>query len=148
MAWDVVDAIESVPTTSRGHHRDVPAEPVIINKALRLEAPGRRKRTILRPAAIGHAGRHSGQPRAAKGPGGLQILAWAMYDWGNSAFATTVMAGFFPVVFKEYFSSGVEPATSTARLGLANSIAGPGGGPCRARASVPRPTCPAPGKGS
>jgi len=39
---DVVDAIESVPTTSRGHHRDVPAEPVIINKALRLEAPGRK----------------------------------------------------------------------------------------------------------
>jgi len=52
------------------------------------------------------------------------VLAWALYDWGNSAFATTVMAGFFPVVFKEYFSAGVEAATSTARLGLANSTAG------------------------
>lgn len=51
------------------------------------------------------------------------ILAWALYDWGNSAFATTVMAGFFPVVFKEFFSAGVDPATSTARLGLANSTA-------------------------
>ncbi|MBT8445784.1 MAG: MFS transporter [Gammaproteobacteria bacterium] len=28
-----------------------------------------------------------------------QVLAWALYDWANSAFATTVMAGFFPVFF-------------------------------------------------
>jgi UMF1 family MFS transporter len=27
------------------------------------------------------------------------VLAWAFYDWANSAFATTVMAGFFPVFF-------------------------------------------------
>lgn len=27
------------------------------------------------------------------------VLAWALYDWANSAFATTVMAGFFPVFF-------------------------------------------------
>jgi UMF1 family MFS transporter len=25
------------------------------------------------------------------------VLSWALYDWANSAFATTVMAGFFPV---------------------------------------------------
>jgi UMF1 family MFS transporter len=30
------------------------------------------------------------------------VFAWAMYDWANSAFATTVMAGFFPVFFKQY----------------------------------------------
>ncbi len=29
-----------------------------------------------------------------------QIWGWAMYDWANSAFATTIMAGFFPVFFK------------------------------------------------
>jgi UMF1 family MFS transporter len=52
------------------------------------------------------------------------VLAWALYDWGNSAFATTVMAGFFPVMFKEYWSVGVDAAVSTARLGLANSLAG------------------------
>ncbi len=28
-----------------------------------------------------------------------QVLAWALYDWANSAFATTVMAGFFPVFY-------------------------------------------------
>ncbi len=27
------------------------------------------------------------------------VLAWALYDWANSAFATTVMAGFFPIFY-------------------------------------------------
>lgn len=49
---------------------------------------------------------------------------WAMYDWANSAFATTVMAGFFPVFFKAFWSAGVDVNMSTARLGLANALAG------------------------
>jgi UMF1 family MFS transporter len=52
------------------------------------------------------------------------IASWAMYDWANSAFATTVMAGFFPVFFKKVCCAGVDPVTSTARLGLANSVSG------------------------
>ena len=28
-----------------------------------------------------------------------QVLAWALYDWANSAFATTIVAGFFPVFY-------------------------------------------------
>lgn len=51
------------------------------------------------------------------------VLSWALYDWANSAFATTVMAGFFPVFFKQYWSAGAEATLSTARLGLANSLA-------------------------
>ena len=51
------------------------------------------------------------------------IWSWAMYDWANSAFATTVMAGFFPVFFGAYWSSGVSNVDTTARLGFANSIA-------------------------
>ena len=51
------------------------------------------------------------------------IFSWALYDWANSVFATTVMAGFFPVFFKEYWSSGTDAVTSTAQLGFANSIA-------------------------
>jgi UMF1 family MFS transporter len=47
-----------------------------------------------------------------------------MYDWANSAFATTIMAGFFPVFFKEFWSVGTDPTVSTARLGLANSLSG------------------------
>jgi len=47
-----------------------------------------------------------------------------MYDWANSAFATTVMAGFFPIFFKQFWSVGADATLSTARLGLANSLAG------------------------
>ncbi|MGH8197643.1 MAG: MFS transporter [Steroidobacteraceae bacterium] len=50
------------------------------------------------------------------------VVAWALYDWANSAFATTVMAGFFPVFFKQYWSIGTEAAVSTFRLGLANGM--------------------------
>jgi UMF1 family MFS transporter len=52
-----------------------------------------------------------------------QVVSWALYDWANSAFATTVMAGFFPVFFKEFWSAGVDVNHSTLTLGLANSIA-------------------------
>ena len=52
------------------------------------------------------------------------IFAWSMYDWANSAFATTIMAGFFPIFFKQFWSVGVDTTISTARLGMANSIAG------------------------
>jgi len=51
------------------------------------------------------------------------IWGWALYDWGNSAFATTVMAGFFPVFFKQYWSHGADVNMSTAQLGLGNSLA-------------------------
>jgi UMF1 family MFS transporter len=51
-------------------------------------------------------------------------VSWALYDWANSAFATTVLAGFFPVFFQQYWSTGVDPTLSTSRLGLANGVAG------------------------
>ena len=46
-----------------------------------------------------------------------------MYDWANSAFATTVMAGFFPLFFKAYWANPDLPTQSTFYLGMANSIA-------------------------
>ena len=51
------------------------------------------------------------------------IWGWAMYDWANSAFSTTVMAGFFPIFFKQYWSVGADVNQSTAMLGFGNSIA-------------------------
>ena len=33
------------------------------------------------------------------------VFGWVMYDWANSSFATTVMAGSFPIFFKDYFST-------------------------------------------
>ena len=51
------------------------------------------------------------------------VFGWAMYDWANSAFAVTVMAGFFPLFFKQYWNVGVAATESTFRLGIANGIA-------------------------
>jgi MFS transporter, UMF1 family len=66
----------------------------------------------------------SRSPASADEPTRRRALwAWALYDFGNSAFATTVMAGFFPVFFKQYWSAGVPAQESTLRLGAANSIA-------------------------
>ena len=49
---------------------------------------------------------------------------WAFYDWANSAFATTVMAGFFPIFFKSYWAAELQDAESTFIIGSANSIVG------------------------
>ena len=46
------------------------------------------------------------------------------YDWANSAFATTVMAGFFPIFFKSYWASELSDAESTFVIGSANSLVG------------------------
>lgn len=51
------------------------------------------------------------------------VWGWVMYDWANSAFATTVMAGFFPIYFKQYCSYGTDVNMSTAQLGFGNAIA-------------------------
>jgi UMF1 family MFS transporter len=50
-------------------------------------------------------------------------LAWAFYDWANSAYATVVMAGFFPVFFKQYWAADLEATDSTFWLGVVNSAA-------------------------
>lgn len=49
-----------------------------------------------------------------------KVIAWALYDWGNSAFATTVMVVFFPLFFKQYLTAGQDATTSTFWLGIAN----------------------------
>ncbi len=49
--------------------------------------------------------------------------AWALYDWANSTFATTVLAGFFPVLFKQYWAGDMAATHSTFWLGLFSSAA-------------------------
>jgi len=50
-------------------------------------------------------------------------FSWALYDWANSAYATVIMAGFFPLFFKQYWSDTTDVSNSTFQLGLTNSIA-------------------------
>lgn len=50
-------------------------------------------------------------------------FSWACYDWANSAFATTVLVGLFPVLFNNYYAAGVDPGMSTFYLGaFGNSL--------------------------
>ncbi|MBS1203082.1 MAG: transporter, partial [Chromatiaceae bacterium] len=49
--------------------------------------------------------------------------AWAFYDWANSAFATVVIAGFFPVFFKQFWAGGLPASESTQWLGYTSSAA-------------------------
>jgi MFS transporter, UMF1 family len=51
------------------------------------------------------------------------VFGWAMYDWANSSFACTVMAGFFPLFFKQFWNAGVPATESTFHLGMANGAA-------------------------
>lgn len=51
------------------------------------------------------------------------IRGWLMYDWANSAFATTIMAAVFPIFYKEVPGSVLEGNLSTSYLGYTNSIA-------------------------
>src|SRR5688572_12137378 len=71
-------------------------------------------------ATTGDASKGSGRARGVllRRP----VVAWALCDWANSAFATTVMAGFFPVFFKQYWSVGTEAAVSTFRLGMLSGL--------------------------
>lgn len=52
-----------------------------------------------------------------------QVYSWALYDWANSAYATTVMAGFFPIFFKQFWGDGIDIHRSTFNLGISNSVA-------------------------
>ena len=63
------------------------------------------------------------RPESSRRSARKEIWGWALYDWANSAFATSVMAGFFPIFFNQYWSTGVDSSLTTARLGFGNSLA-------------------------
>lgn len=57
------------------------------------------------------------------GLGRPELRAWAMYDWANSAFWTTVIVAVFPPFFSDYAAAGLEPAQATARFAWGTTIA-------------------------
>jgi UMF1 family MFS transporter len=60
--------------------------------------------------------------RAPGDPSRRQVIAWALYDWGNSAFALSVLTVFFPVFLGRYWI-GDAGVSSTFVLGMANGLA-------------------------
>ncbi|MEJ2602492.1 MAG: MFS transporter [Gammaproteobacteria bacterium] len=59
------------------------------------------------------------RPRLLRGP----VLAWAFYDWANSAFALTVLAVLYPIFLGEYWAAGAEGADVTFRLAVTSGAA-------------------------
>ena len=51
------------------------------------------------------------------------IWSWALYDWANSAFATVVLAGFFPLLYQDFWNANTTPETANLRLGWTNAAA-------------------------
>ena len=51
-----------------------------------------------------------------------ELRAWAMYDWANSAFLTTVTVAVFPIYFSSVASAGVSPEVATFRFGVATTL--------------------------
>src|SRR5690242_1880012 len=52
-----------------------------------------------------------------------ELRAWAMYDWANSAFQSTVITAIFPPFFSTYAAATLTPAEATSRFAWATTIA-------------------------
>jgi UMF1 family MFS transporter len=57
------------------------------------------------------------------GLGRTDLRAWAMYDWANSAFQTTIIAAVFPIYFRRVAASGLPEADAMSRFAWASTIA-------------------------
>ena len=60
---------------------------------------------------------------ARLGLGRPELRAWAMYDWANSAFQTTIIAAVFPIYFHSVVASDLGDTLSTSRFAWATTIA-------------------------
>jgi UMF1 family MFS transporter len=57
------------------------------------------------------------------GLGRPDLRAWAMYDWANSAFQTTIIAAIFPIYFASVVAADLAEADRTSRFAWATTIA-------------------------
>lgn len=56
------------------------------------------------------------------GLGRPELRAWAMYDWANSAFATTIMAAILPIYFVEVAAGDLPRSTASAYWGYTTAL--------------------------
>ena len=57
------------------------------------------------------------------GLGRRDLRAWAMYDWANSAFQTTIIAAVFPIYYQKVAAAGQPEAVAMSRFAWATTIA-------------------------
>jgi UMF1 family MFS transporter len=58
---------------------------------------------------------------ARLGLGRRDLRAWAMYDWANSAFQTTIVAAIFPIFFQKVAAAGLPAPVATSRFAWATT---------------------------
>jgi len=52
-----------------------------------------------------------------------ELRAWALYDWADSAYVTTIISVLFPIYFGRVAAEGLSPEVATARFALGSSVA-------------------------
>jgi len=60
---------------------------------------------------------------ARLGLGTPELRAWAMYDWANSAFWSTIVTAVFPAFFASYAAAGLSAVDATSRFAWGTTIA-------------------------
>jgi MFS transporter, UMF1 family len=56
------------------------------------------------------------------GLGSRELRAWAMYDWANSAFQTTIIAAIFPIYFQKVAAAGLPGPIATSRFAWGTTL--------------------------
>ena len=56
------------------------------------------------------------------GLGRPDLRAWAMYDWANSAFQTTIIAAVFPIYYQKVAAAGLPEAVAMSRFAWATTL--------------------------
>ncbi|MEP0841430.1 MAG: MFS transporter [Phycisphaerae bacterium] len=51
-----------------------------------------------------------------------ELRAWAMYDWANSAFVTTIMTAVFPIYYAKVAGEGLPPGAAESRFTLSTTL--------------------------
>src|SRR5215210_1638061 len=57
------------------------------------------------------------------GLGRPTLRAWAMYDWANSAFQTTIIAAVFPIYYRKVIAADLTEASATSSYAWATTLA-------------------------
>lgn len=52
-----------------------------------------------------------------------ELRGWALYDWANSAYVTTVIAVVFPIYFASVAAADLPPAVASSRFAQASAVA-------------------------
>lgn len=60
--------------------------------------------------------------RTRFGLGSDEALSWALYDWANSAFATTVLAAVFPIYYESVIGGGLPGNLASVYYGYTTAI--------------------------